>query len=109
MEVAGGIRDGSLDMRSFQGQWTGCLANISPVQMSADVVRKREEMLQVEEKSRGLVVLRCRVGNTVTGLVTQQAMSPTCSLVPAIVYLHQPQLRIDVAVAFQTVPSTATN
>jgi hypothetical protein len=100
-------------MRSFQGQWTGCLANISPVQMSADVVRKREEMLQVEEKSRGLVVLRCRVGNTITGLVTQQAMSPTCSLVPAIVYLHQPQLRIEVAVAFQmvtprSVPSTAT-
>jgi hypothetical protein len=73
-------------------------------------------MLQVEEKERGLVVLRCRVGNPITGLVTPQAMSPTCSLVPAIVYLHQPQLRIDVAVAFQTtwytlrtIPSTATN
>ena len=102
-------------MRSFQGQWTGCLADVSLVRMFADVVRKREEMLQVEEKERGLVVLRRRVGNPITGLVTPQAIvSSFLVLVPAIVYLHQPQLRIDVAVAFQPVPpykylSTTTN
>jgi hypothetical protein len=63
------------------------------------VVRTEEEMLQFNEKERGPVVLRRRVGNPITGLVTRQAIVSNLLPRAAIVYLHQPQLRIEVAVA----------
>ncbi len=53
VEVAGGVRDGSLDMRSFQGQWTGCRANVSLERIPDDCgEEERREVAGRRERKR---------------------------------------------------------